>query len=83
MKTALNEQLDEVVQLRGAEPAAVLSEALTAGMRQVYLDAVLAAYFQGRLSREDAVARLGVPSVLRADEELRIAQNDVEWGLRA
>ena len=82
MKTALNEQLDEVIQLSGGDPSAVLSEALTAGMKQVYLDAVLAAYFQGRLSREDAVERVGAGLVLRADEELRFAKSDIEWGLR-
>ena len=80
--TALNQQLDEVVKLRGLKAAEVITEALTAGMKQVYVDAVLGAYFEGGLTREDAVNRIGEELVRRGDEERSHVIADVQWGLR-
>jgi len=81
MVAALNEQLDEVVHLRGVDAADVLGEALREGMKHLYFDAVLAAFLRGDLSRTDAVYRVGEPSVARAEAEASIVREDVEWGL--
>jgi hypothetical protein len=79
----LNEQLDEVVKLNHADPSEVLTQALRAGMNHVYLEAVLEAYLGGRISREDAIRRIGPDSVARADEERQAVREDVRWGLGA
>jgi hypothetical protein len=82
MTTALNEQLDEILRLRQTDSAQVVAEALHAGMQQVYLDTVLEAYLHGRLSRTEAIERVGAGNIDRAEEEHRIMQEDVSWGLR-
>ena len=79
--STLNEQLDEVVHLRHAEAGAVLGEALREGMKHLYLDAVLAAFLRGDLTRTDAVSRIGKASVARAEAEVFVVREDVAWGL--
>ena len=81
MVSTLNEQLDEVVHLRHAEAGAVLGEALREGMKHLYLDAVLAAFLRGDLSRTDAVSRIGEASMARAEAEVLVVREDVAWGL--
>jgi hypothetical protein len=80
--TPLNEQLDEVVKLNHSDPSQVLAEALRAGMNQIYVEAVLAAYLRGVLSREESAHRVGIDSVTRVDQERQAVREDVEWGLR-
>lgn len=81
MAAALNEQLDEVVRLEHAEAGEVLGEALREGMKSLYLDAVLAAFLRGDLSREEAVSRTSETTVVRAEAEARVVREDVSWGL--
>jgi len=81
MTALLNQQLDEVVHLRHADAGDVLGEALREGMKTLYLDAVLAAFLRGDLSREDAVSRIGETSVARGEAEASVVSEDVAWGL--
>ena len=81
MTTSLNQQLDEIVRLTQSEPAQVIVEALRHGMKKVYLDAVLRAYLQGKISRKDAAQKAGLHVVLRAEEEHQVMLEDFKWGL--
>jgi hypothetical protein len=69
--------------LNHSDPSQVLTEALRAGMNQVYLEAVLGAHLAGRISREDATHRVGPDSIARAEEERQAVREDVRWGLGA
>ena len=82
MVQALNFQLDEVVRLKRTEAGAVLSEALRDGMNQLYVVAVIEAHLRGEFTREQAVERLGEPTVARAETEWHAVRDDVAWGLR-
>ena len=82
MTEALNVQLDEVVRLKRTDAGAVLGEALREGMKQLYIDAVIEARLRGELTTEQAVERLGAPTVARAEAEWCAVRDDVAWGLR-
>ncbi len=83
MTEALNVQRDEVVRLKRADAGAVLGEALREGMKQLYADAVIEARLRGELTHEQAVDRLGEPTVARAEAEWQAVRDDVSWGLRS
>lgn len=81
MTEALNVQLDEVVRLKRVDAGAVLGDALREGMKQLYTDAVIEARLRGELTHEQAVERLGEPTMTRAEAEWRAVRDDVAWGL--
>ena len=82
MTEALNVQLDEVVRLKRTDAGAVLGEALRAGMKQLYIDAVIEARLRGELTNEQAVERLDAPTVARAESEWAAVRDDISWGLQ-
>ncbi|MDR1282054.1 MAG: hypothetical protein LBK99_14730 [Opitutaceae bacterium] len=81
MTVALNEQLNEVVRLKRIGADVALGDALREGMTLLYRDAVTEACLRGQLSRDDAISRIGEAAVLRAEQEMEIVREDIEWGL--
>jgi len=43
----------------------------------------LAQYLEGDINREEAINRVGHPTVERAERERDVVEDDVRWGLSA
>ncbi len=77
----LTKQIQEVVRLKRERSAKVIAEALETGMAKLYTDAVLCEFLRGRLSRKNAIKRVGLEAVRQAERQARAVREDVEWGL--
>lgn len=83
MATDITKRVQEIAAARGLSESAVFEQALERGIEDLYREIVLSSYFDGDLSRAEAVERLGRSTVERADREREAAEEDVRWGLDA
>jgi hypothetical protein len=82
MVKALAEQIEEVARWKHRPSAQVIAEALEAGVAQLYTQTVLGEFVRHRISRKEAVKRVGVEPVRLAERQLQAVREDVNWGRR-
>lgn len=82
MQQAITEQLEELVKLRREPPQEVIAEALQLGMSKLYVDSVLNQYLNKHISRSKAIQLVGLEAVKLAEEQRKIIQKDIAWGLK-
>lgn len=75
-------QLEELVKLRHETPSEVIAQAVKVGLSKLYTDCVLKKYLNKRLARRKAIAAVGLDAVKLAEEQNRIVQKDIAWGLK-
>lgn len=83
MATDISDRVREIAEARGLAESAVLERALERGVDELYRGLVLSLYFDGELTRDEAVERLGGAIVERADRERDAVESDVASGLNA
>lgn len=83
MAAELSDRVRRIAEARGVSESEVFERALERGLEGLYADLVLTQYLDGELDREEAIERVGRTKVKRADRELEIVEEDVEWGLNA
>lgn len=72
-----------IADARGLPESEVFEMALERGVEELWEDVVLARYFDGDLSREDAIDLVGRDKLVRAEREYETVEEDVDWGLNA
>jgi hypothetical protein len=83
MSTELSDRVREIAGARGVPESEVFEQALERGLEALWEDLVLTEYVEGEIDRETAVERVGRPKVERADQEVAVVEEDVDWGLNA
>ncbi|MEZ3143628.1 hypothetical protein [Halobaculum sp. MBLA0143] len=83
MAGELSDQIREIAEARDVPESEVFERALERGLRDLWEDLVLGQYFDGELDREEAVERVGLSKVERAERECAAVEADFEWGLDA
>ncbi len=78
----LSQQLTFVASQRRQAEAAILAEAMQAGMRAIYRDALIEAYLLGRVPREKALRELGPEQLEEVEYQRDALRRDVVWGLK-
>jgi hypothetical protein len=64
------------------EPEAeVMTLAFQVGLRQLWREHVLGRYLRGELSRDDAIASVGIDWVELAERQRQAMQEDLSWAL--
>ena len=81
MVKALVEQIKEVAHWQRRPSAQVIAEALETGVERMYVEAVLGELVRGRLTRREAIKRVGAERVRLAERQARAVRDDVAWGL--
>ncbi|MEA5388540.1 hypothetical protein VB779_16890 [Haloarculaceae archaeon H-GB11] len=83
MAAEISDRVREIATARDVPESEVFEEALERGIEDLWTDVVLARYFEGDLSREDAIELVGRSQVQRAEREREAVEDDVDWGLNA
>jgi predicted transcriptional regulator len=83
MAADLSDRVREIAEARDLSESEVFERALERGLEDLWEDLVLAQYLNGELDREEAIARVSRTKVERAEREMEIVEEDIEWGLNA
>jgi hypothetical protein len=81
MELAIAKEIQAIKKYRKIEESDILAEALRLGLKQLWRQAILDEYAEGKLSKKKAIKLLGPELVKRLDEEKRFIIKDVRWGL--
>lgn len=76
------EHLDFLVTERGEDEAAVLAEALRAGVEALYREALIEGFLLGRIPRERLLKEIGPEALTEIELQRDALRRDVEWGLQ-
>ena len=74
-------QLEQLVKLRHEQPTEIIAEAVQIGMSKLYLESVVEQYLKKRIPRSKAVQLVGLNAVKLAEQQQRVTQHDIVWGL--
>lgn len=83
MAAEISDRVREIADARGLPESEVFEMALERGVEELWEDVVLARYFDGDLSREEAIDLVGRDKLVRAEREFETVEEDVDWGLNA
>ena len=67
---------------RQQDEAALLAQALQAGLESLYREALIEAYLLGRISREAVLKEVSSEELDRIDDQRDALRRDVTWALR-
>ena len=81
MELAITKEIEEIKKYRRLEEPQILAEALRLGVKQLWKQAILDEYAEGKISRKRAIKLLGQEIIKRLDEEKRFILKDIRWGL--
>jgi hypothetical protein len=83
MAVDLSDRVREIAEARDLPESEVFERALERGLEDLWEDLVLGQYLDGDLNREEAIDRVGRTKVERAEQEVEVVEEDVDWGLNA
>ncbi|MGA9402852.1 hypothetical protein [Haladaptatus sp.] len=83
MAAEISDRVREIAKARRLPESEVFEQALERGLEDLWEDLVLAQYFGGEFTREEAIERVGRTKVERAEREREVVEDDVDWGLNA
>jgi len=83
MAADLSDRVREIAEARDLPESEVFERALERGLEDLWEDLVLGQYLDGDLDRAEAIDRVGRTKVERAEREVEIVEEDVDWGLNA
>lgn len=83
MAAEISDRVREIAKARDLPESEVFEQALERGLETLWEDVVLAAYLDGELGRDEAIARVGRTKVERAERERDVVEQDIDWGLNA
>ncbi|MGE0827659.1 MAG: hypothetical protein AB7G75_30710 [Candidatus Binatia bacterium] len=73
--------LETLVRETRKPEAEVLTLAFQAGLRQLWREHVLSRYLRGEISRDEAIAAVGIDWVELAERQRQAMQEDLSWAL--
>ncbi len=73
--------LETLVRETRKPEAEVLTLAFQAGLRQLWREHVLSRYVRGEISRDEAIAAVGIDWVEMAERQRQAMQEDLSWAL--
>ncbi len=79
--TIAQKQLSFVVGQRGQDEAALLAQAVRAGVEALYREALIEAYLAESVTRDEALQTLGPESLEEVEYQRDCLRRDVAWGL--
>ncbi|MFP4174920.1 MAG: hypothetical protein ACLFSW_03985 [Halobacteriales archaeon] len=79
----ITERVEKLADEQGVPESQVIEEALEKGVESLWDEYVLSRYIEGDIDREEAVNLVGLEKVKRADREIDVMKEDIEWGLSA
>ncbi len=79
--TQLAEKLAFLRDYRLQDEAALLAQALQAGLQSLYREALIEAYLLGRVSREAVLKEIGSEELDRIDDQRDALLRDVTWAI--
>ncbi len=79
---ALSEQLAFVVSQRRQNEAAVLAQAMQAGINALYRETLIEAYLLEQIPRETILKKLGPEEMEEIEYQCDVLQRDIAWGLK-
>lgn len=83
MAAEISDRVREIADAHGLPESEVFEMALERGLEELWEDVLLARYFEGDLSREEAMDHVGRDKLERAERERAAVEEDVDWGLNA
>lgn len=83
MAAEISDRVREIAEARGLPESAVFEEALERGVEALWEEVVLSRYFDEEIEREEAAELVGDATVERAEQERKLVEEDVDWGLNA
>lgn len=83
MAVEISDRVREIAEARGIPESEIFEKAIERGIADLWEDAVVSKYFDGDLSREEAVELVGRTKLERAEREREVVEEDVDWGLNA
>jgi len=81
MQETMTTQLEELARLRHEGPSEIIAEAVKIGLSKLYVESVLGQYLKKRISRNKAIRLAGLDAVKLAEQQKRIVEKDLAWGL--
>ena len=82
MHDTMTIQIDELVKLRHETPSEIIAQAVKIGLSKLYTDCVLGKYLKKKISRQKAIAAVGLDTVKLAEDQQRMVRKDIAWGLK-
>jgi predicted transcriptional regulator len=83
MAADLSDRVREIAEARDLPESEVFEQALERGLEDLWEDLVLGQYLDGDLDRAEAIDRVGRTKVERAEREVEVVEEDIDWGLNA
>lgn len=83
MAAELSDRVRAIAEARDLPESEVFERALERGLDALWVDLVIAEYFDGEIDRQEAIDRVGRSTVERAEREREAVEEDVDWGLNA
>ena len=81
--TALAPLLRDLTAEAGGDEAAAVAKVLQAGARSLNRERVLAQLIRGEISRDGAIAAVGIDWVLLTERQAQAVDEDVAWASKA
>lgn len=78
----LAKKIDDLSHEKGLSESEIIEEALEYGLNEMWRRSVLSKYLKGELDREEAVELIGLEQIKRAEKEVEVVKEDIEWGLK-
>ncbi len=83
MAVDITERVQEIAEARDVPESEILEQALERGVEDLWIDVVLSRYLDNEIDRETAIELVGRDRVKRAEREVEVVEEDVQWGLNA
>lgn len=77
----LAKKIDSLSHEKNMSESQIIEEALEYGLNEMWIEYILSKYLRGDIDKEEAVKLVGLNRVKRAEREVQIIKEDVEWGL--
>ncbi|MFH1859803.1 MAG: hypothetical protein ABH870_02125 [bacterium] len=75
------QQLDMLSDYRNEEMSVIMGKAWELGIKKLWQETCLESYLKNKITREEAVIQIGLDMVIMAEEQRKMAKEDVRWGL--
>lgn len=83
MAAEISDRVRKIADARNIPESEVVEEALERGIKDLWEDLVLAQYVDEEIDRETAIELLDRATIERAEAEIQLVEDDVDWGLNA
>jgi predicted transcriptional regulator len=83
MAAEISDRVREIAEANDLPESEVFERALERGLETLWEDVVLKRYLGGEIDRDEAIEQVGRTKVERVEQQQRIVDEDIDWGLNA